>query len=170
MPLTRFPDHEEKRIFLSTIPSLNLPPAAGSYPDRVFIAVLWLASDTPAARELNQEFALSLIEHGGLGVVLGGSAAEAAAVIVDEAAAETAHADKEDEAIGIWADAEASLDELLFLAAEEAMPPDAFADDPWDVVVWAKSGDPALPAIRAALGRVGAIVDEQYELGGEDDV
>ncbi len=42
-------------------------------------------------------------------------------------------------------------------------------DEPWDIVVWAKSGDPALPAIRAGLGRLGAIVDEQYELGGEGD-
>lgn len=169
MPLTRFPDHEDKRIFLSTVPALNLPPAPGAYPDRQFITMLWLEADGAAARELNQEFALSLIEHGGLAVVLGGSGAEAAALIMDEAAAETAHAEREDESIGIWADADASLEEMLFLAAEEAMPPDAFAGEPWDVVVWAKSGDPALPAIRAALGRLGAIVDEQYELGGEDD-
>ncbi|MEO8138549.1 MAG: hypothetical protein ABI742_02830 [Gemmatimonadota bacterium] len=169
MPITRFPDHEEKRIFLSTVPALNLPPAPGAYPDRAFITVLWLDTDSPASRELSQEFVLSLIEHGGLGIVIGGSGAEAAAVIVDEAAAETAHADREDEAIGIWADADAPLEEILFLAAEEAMPPDAFAGDPWDVVVWARSGDAALPAIRAGLGRLGAIVDEQYELGGEDD-
>jgi hypothetical protein len=49
------------------------------------------------------------------------------------------------------------------------MPPDAFADQPWDIVVWAKSGDPVLPRMRAALNRLGAIVDELYELGGEAD-
>ena len=90
-------------------------------------------------------------------------------MIFDEAAAETTHAAAEDEAIGIWADPVASLEELLFSAAEEAMPPDAFADQPWDIVVWSKSGDPGIPKLRATLNRLGAIVDEQYELGGEGD-
>jgi hypothetical protein len=169
MPLTRFPDHEDKRVFLSTVPALNLPPAPGAYSDRPSIAVFWLEQGAPALSELTHEFALSLIEHGSLGIVLGGSGAEEAAVIFDEAAAETTHAEIEDEAIGIWADADATVAELLFTAAEEAMPPDAFADQPWDIVVWAKSGDPALPAIRKELGKLSALVDERYELGGEDD-
>ena len=170
MPLTRFPDHEDKRVFLSTVPALNLSPAPGAFPDRLSVAVLWLEEGSPASSELSQEFALSLIEHGGLAIVLGGSDAESAAAIFDEAAAETTHAEVETEAVGIWTDPGASLEELLFMAAEEAMPPDAFADQPWDIVVWAKSGDPVLPQIRGALNRLGAIVDEQYELGGEADV
>jgi hypothetical protein len=169
MPLTRFPDLEDKRIFLSTVPALNLPPAPACYTDRVSVVVLWLEQDTPAAAELTQEFALSVIEHGGLAIVLGGSAAESAAVIFDEAAAETTHAERDDEAVIIWTDPIAPLEELLFIAAEEAMPPDAFADEPWDIVAWAKSGDPIVPRFRAALGRLGAIIDERYELGGEDD-
>lgn len=169
MPLTRFPDLEEKRIFLSTVPALNLPPAPTAYSDRVCIAVLWLEQNSPASSELTQEFAMSLIEHGGLAVVLGGSGAEAAAVIFDEAAAETTHAERDDEAVIIWTDAEAPLEELLFTAAEEAMPPDAFADQPWDIVVWARSGDQIVPRLRTALGRLGAIIDDRYELGGEDD-
>jgi hypothetical protein len=169
MPLTRFPDLEDKRIFLSTVPALNLPPAPACYTDRVSVVVLWLDQDGPATGELTQEFALSLIEHGGLAVVLGGSAAESAAVIFDEAAAETTHAERDDEAVIIWTDPTAPLEELLFTAAEEAMPPDAFADHPWDIVVWAKSGDPMVPRMRAALSRLGAIIDERYELGGEDD-
>ena len=95
---------------------------------------------------------------------------EAAAVIFDEAAAETTHAERDDEAIVIWTDAESELDQLLFTAAEEAMPPDAFADQPWDIVVWARSGDPVVPRFRQALGRLAAIIDDRYELGGEDDV
>jgi len=169
MPLTRFPDHEDKRVFLVTVPALNLAPAPACYTDRPSVAVLWFEQDAPAISELTQEFALSLIEHGALTFVLGGSAAEAAAGIFDEAAAETAHAEREDEAIVIWTDAAAPIEELLFTAAEEAMPPDAFADAPWDIVVWARSGDPRVPAFRAALGRLGAIVDDHYELGGEDD-
>ncbi|HWA56296.1 MAG TPA: hypothetical protein VG692_03525 [Gemmatimonadales bacterium] len=170
MPLTRFPDLEDKRIFLSTVPALNLPPAPGAYSDRVSVAVLWLDQGSPAISELSHEFALSLIEHGALTIVLGGTAAEAAAVIFDEAAAETTHAERDDEAIVLWTDAEAPLEELLFTAAEEAMPPDAFADQPWDIVVWARSGDPGIPKFRAALGRLAAIIDDRYELGGEDDV
>ena len=169
MPLTRFPDHEDKRVFLSTVPALNLPPAPTAYSGLQSVVVLWLEEDSPSLRELSQEFSLSLIEHGGLAVVLGGSGAEAAAAIFDEAAAETSHAEVEDEAIGIWADGEASLEGVLFTAAEEAMPPDAFADQPWDIVVWAKSGDPLLPKLRASLNRLAAIVDEEYELGGEGD-
>ena len=169
MPLTRFPDHEDKRVFLSTVPALNLPPAPGAYSDRPSIAVLWLEQDSPALSELTHEFAFSLIERGSLGIVLGGSGAEEAAGIFDEAAAETTHAEIEDEAIGIWADPEATVAELLFTAAEEAMPPDAFADQPWDIVVWAKSGDPSLPAMRKELAKLSALVDERYELGGEDD-
>lgn len=169
MPLTRFPDHEDKRVFLSTVLAFNLSPAQGAYTDRVSVAVLWLDLGSPALSELSQEFALALIEHGGLAVVIGGSGAEEAAVILDEAAAETVHAEREDEAISIWTDAEGDLEEVLFMAAEEAMPPDAFSAEPWDIVVWARSGDPAIPRIRTALGRLGAIVDERYELGGEDD-
>ena len=81
MPLTRFPDHEDKRVFVSTVPALNLPPAAGAYTDRPSIAVLWLDQGSAALAELNHEFALSLIEHGSLGIVLGGSGAEEAATI-----------------------------------------------------------------------------------------
>ncbi len=169
MPLTRFPDLEDKRIFLSTVPALNLAPAPGAYSDRVSIAVLWIDEGTSAASELSQEFALSLIEHGALTIVLGGNGAEAAAVIFDEAAAETTHAERDDEAVVLWTDAEAPLEALLFTAAEEAMPPDAFADQPWDIVVWARSGDPMIPRFRAALGRLAAIIDDRYELGGEDD-
>ena len=169
MPLTRFPDHEDKRVFLSTVPALNLPPAPPAFPDRVFVAVLWLDEGSQALQELTQEFALALIEKGGLAVVLGGSGAETAAAIFDEAAAETVHAEREDEAVGLWTDAEATVEELLFLAAEEAMPPDAFADEPWDLVVWARSGDPQIPKLRAELNRLSAIIDERYELGGEDE-
>jgi hypothetical protein len=169
MPLTRFPDHEDKRVFLSTVPALNLPPAPGAYSDRMFIVVLWVEEDTPALSELSHEFALSLIEAGGLGIVIGGNGAEQAAAIFDEAAAETSHAAFEDEAIGIWADSDATMEDLLFSAAEEAMLPDAFADNPWDIVVWARIGDPAIPRLRTALNRLGTIVDEQYELGGEED-
>jgi len=169
MPLTRFPDHEDKRVFLSTVLALNLPPAKAASPDRVSVAVLWLDRDTPAFSELSQEFALALIEHGGLAVVLGGSGAEEAAAIFDEAAAETTHAEREDEAISIWTETEEDIEGVLFLAAEEAMPPDAFSTEPWDIVVWARSGDPMIPRIRTALGRLGAIIDERYELGGEDD-
>lgn len=170
MPLTRFPDLEEKRIFLSTVPGLNLPPAPGAYSDRVSVAVLWIDEGSPAASELTHEFALSLIEHGALTIVLGGSGAEAAAVIFDEAAAETTHAERDDEAVVLWTDVEAELEDLLFTAAEEAMPPDAFADQPWDIVIWARSGDPMVPKFRSALGRLAAIIDDRYELGGEDDV
>jgi hypothetical protein len=169
MTLTRFPDHEDKRVFLSTVPALNLPPAPAAYSDRTSVAVLWIEEGSTALAELSHEFALSLIEHGGVAVVLGGSGAEAAATIFDEAAAETTHAEVEDEAVGLWVDAEAGVEELLFIAAEEAMPPDAFADQPWDIHVWARSGDPILPALRGALNRLGAIVDEQYELGGEEE-
>lgn len=169
MPLTRFPDLEDKRIFLSTVPALNLPPAPGAYSDRVSVAVLWFDQGTPAAAELTHEFALSLIEHGALTFVLGGTGAEAAAVIFDEAAAETTHAERDEEAITLWTDADAPLEELLFTAAEEAMPPDAFADQPWDIVAWSRSGDPIVPRLRTALGRLAAIIDDRYELGGEDD-
>lgn len=169
MPLTRFPDHEDKRVFLSTVLALNLPPPQGAYSDRVSVAMLWLDRDSQPLSELTQEFALALIEHGGLAIVLGGSGAEDAAVIFDEAAAETVHAEREDEAISIWSDAEADIEEMLFTAAEEAMPPDAFSTEPWDIVVWARSGDPVIPRIRAALGRLGLIIDERYELGGEED-
>jgi hypothetical protein len=170
MPLTRFPDHEDKRVFVSTVPALNLPPAAGAYTDRPSIAVLWLDQGSPALAELNHEFALSLIEHGSLGIVLGGSGAEQAATIFDEAAAETTHAELEEEAVGIWADGGATIPELLFIAAEEAMLPDAFVDQPWDIVVWARSGDAAVPSLKKEAGRLSALVDERYELGGEDDV
>lgn len=169
MPLTRFPDHEDKRVFLSTVLALNLAPGQNAFSDRVSVAVLWLERGSPALAELTHEFALALIEKGSLAIVLGGSGAEEAAAIFDEAAAETTHAEREDEQVGIWSDPDAPLDEILFTAAEEAMPPEAFSEDFWDIVVWAKSGDPKIPAIRTALGRLEAMIDERYELGGEDD-
>jgi hypothetical protein len=169
MPLTRFPDHEDKRVFLSTVLSLDLSPPAAAFSDRVSVALVWADTGSPAASEMTQEFALTLIEHGAMAIVCGGTAAEEIAAIFDEAAAETVHAEREDEAIAIWADAEGSVEDLLFSVAEEAMPPDAFAGDPWDLVVWARSGDPVLPRLREALGRLGAIVDERYELGGDGE-
>src|SRR5690606_12539633 len=65
MPLTRFPDHEDKRVFLSTIPALNPPPAPAAFTDRPAVAVLWLEEGAQASQELSQEFAMAVIEKGG---------------------------------------------------------------------------------------------------------
>ena len=74
MPLTRFPDHEDKRVFLSDRAVAQPAARPRGVRDRVFVAVLWLDEGAPALQELNQEFALSLIEQGGLAIVLGGAA------------------------------------------------------------------------------------------------
>jgi hypothetical protein len=169
MPLTRFPDHEDKRVFLSTVLAFNLVPPDTAHSDRLSIAVLWLDQDSPARNELNQDFLTELLDHGAMGFVLGGSAAEAVAAMVEEAIEEGAYVQSEDEEIGLWVDPEASLEEVLWSAAEEAMPPDSYADRPWDVVVWARSGAPEVARIRTALARLSAIVDERYELGGEEE-
>jgi hypothetical protein len=38
-----------------------------------------------------------------------------------------------------------------------------------DIVCWARSGDAMVAKLRDALGRLGAIVDDRYELGGDDE-
>jgi len=169
MPLTRFPDHEDKRVFLSTVMSFNLPPADGAHSDRQSIAVLWIDHGSEAARELSPDFAAELLEHATVGLVLGGSAGEEAAALFEETIEDGGFVRSEDEEISIWVDAGASLEEMLWTAAEEAMPPDSSADQPWDIVCWARSGDAAVARLRDALGRLGAIVDNRYELGGEDE-
>ncbi len=169
MPLTRFPDHEDKRVFLSTVLSFNLPPQGGAHPDRLSVAVLWLDLDSPAASELNLDFATELLQHGALAIVIGGSAAEAAGAVFEKAVAQGDFPGAEDEAIGLWMEPDATVEELLFIAAEDAMPPDAWADHPWDIVAWARSGDPSIALLRPALQRLTQIVDETYELGGDED-
>ncbi len=171
MPLTRFPDHEDKRVFLSTVLSLDLAPPASAGTDRTSIAVLWVDRGTPAAREITHAFAAALIQHRAFGIVCGGSDAERVAGIFDEAIAEAdlpPELDPEVDEIGIWADPAGSIEDILWTAAEEAMPPDAFAEEPWDIVVWARSGDPSIPRLREVLSRLSAMVDERYELGGEE--
>ena len=74
-----------------------------------------------------------------------------------------------EEAVTTEALPEASLNQVLWTAAEEVMPPDVYVDRPWDIVVWSRSGDPKLPEIRKALGRLSEVVDETYDLGGETD-
>ena len=169
MPLTRFPDHEDKRVFLSTVLSFNLPPPDGAHTDRLSIAVLWIDQDSQAAGELSPDFAMELLEHGAAGVVLGGSASEDAAALFEETIEDGGFVQGKDEEISIWVDSNAALEEILWTAAEEAMPPDAYADRPWDIVCWARSGDPIVSRLRDALGRLGAIVDNRYELGGEEE-
>jgi hypothetical protein len=151
MPLTRFPDHEDKRVFLSTVLAFNLVPPDTAHSDRLSIAVLWLDQGSPARSELNLDFLTELLDHGAVGFVLGGNDAEAVAAIVEEAIEEGAYVKSEDEEIGLWVD------------------PDSCADRPWDVIVWAKSGAPEVARIRTALTRLSAIVDERYELGGEEE-
>jgi hypothetical protein len=171
MPLTRFPDHEDKRVFLSTILSLNLAPPPQSHPGRVSVAVLWVDQNTPAAAEITHDFAAELVRHQAFGIVCGGSDAERVATIFDEVIAEIdlpPQLDPEVDGIGIWADPAADIEETLWTAAEEAMPPDVFAEEPWDIVVWARSGDPAVGRIRDLLGRLSAMVDDRYELGGDE--
>jgi hypothetical protein len=169
MPLTRFPDHEDKRVFLSTVLSFNLPPADGAHPDRLSIAVLWIDRDSPAALELSADFAMELLEHGALGLVFGGTGAEAAAALFEQAIEDGEFVRGPDEEISMWVDHEATLEEVLWTAAEQAMLPDTYADQPWDITCWARSGDPAIGRLRDVLGRLSAIVDDRYELGGEEE-
>jgi len=169
MPLTRFPDHEDKRVFLSTVLSFNLPPPDGAHSDRLSVAVLWIDRDTPSADELSPDFAMELLDHGALALVLGGSASEQTAALFEQTIEDGEFVRGPDEEISIWVDPEAPLDEVLWTAAEEAMPPDAFADRPWDIVCWARSGDAMVAKLRDALARLGAIVDDRYELGGDDE-
>ena len=169
MPLTRFPDHDDKRVFLSTVLSLSLPPPDSAHSDRLSVAVFWLDRASPSAREISLDFAIDLIEHGALGVVCGGDDAEAAGALFRKAVEEGEFATSEEEAITVLALPEATLDEVLWAASEEVMPPDAFADRPWDIMVWSRSSEPKLPQIRQALARLSLIVDEIYDRGGEDD-
>jgi hypothetical protein len=169
MPLTRFPDHEDKRVFLSTVLSFNLPPADSAHSDRLSVAVFWVDQGTPAATELNLDFATDLIEHGALGIVCGGSAAEDVGALFEEAIEEGDFVREEGEEIDVLVLPDATAEELLWSAAEEAMLPDTFADQPCDIVVWARSGDPALPRLRQVLPRLTDVIDEIYELGGEED-
>ncbi|MGH7703700.1 MAG: hypothetical protein ACREMO_11435 [Gemmatimonadales bacterium] len=152
MPLTRFPDHEDKRVS-----------------DRLSVAVFWIDRDSPSARELSLDFVIDLIEHGALGVVCGGGHAETVRALFERAVEEGEFVASKDEAITTLALPEARLDEVLWTASEEVMPPDAFADRPWDIVVWHRSGDPKQPEIRRALARLSHIVEEIYDRGGEDD-
>ena len=169
MALTRFPDHEDKRVFLSTVRSFQLAPPDTAFSGRVSMAVLWVDQDSLAHRELSPEFATGLLAHRALAVVCGGSAAEVAATIFDEAAAEGDFTGSDLESVGIWCDPDATLETILWTAAEEAMPPDSFTEDPWDIVVWARDGDWLIPRLRRGLGSLSGIVDRRYELGGEDD-
>jgi hypothetical protein len=169
MPLTRFPDHEDKRVFLSTVLSFNLPPADSAHSDRLSIAVFWVDQGTPSAAELTLDFATDLLEHGALGIVCGGSAAEEVGALFEQAIEEGEFVRDAGEEIGIWVLPETTPEELLWSAAEEAMLPDIFADQPCDIIVWARSGDPALPRLRQLLPRLTDVIDEIYELGGEED-
>jgi hypothetical protein len=172
MPLTRFPDHEDKRVFLSTVMSLGLAPPQGAHSGRTSIAVLWADAGMPAAAELNHDFAAELVRHRAFGVVVGGSDAERVAAIFDEVIAEAdlpPEFDPEMEEIGVWSDPGWTMEDMLWTAAEEAMPPDVFAEHPWDIVVWARSDDPGIPRLRDLLRRLSALVDERYELGGLED-
>lgn len=170
MPLTRFPDHEDRRVYLSTVLSFNLPPADASFPDRPSIAMLWVDEETPAALELNADFAAQLFARGTLGVVVGGDAAERIAELIEEAVDAGGFAGANGEEIGIWICPGQTFDEVIFAAAEEAMPPDDRAEEAWDLVAWARSGDATVAALRSGLSRVTALVEEMYDLGGEDDV
>src|SRR5882672_3888498 len=88
MPLTRFPDHEGKRVFMSSVLTFSLPAPDAAHTDRLSVAAFWIDAEQPASRELTGEFVIDLIEHGALGLVLGGSGAEAAATIFETAVAE----------------------------------------------------------------------------------
>ena len=123
MPLTRFPDHEDKRVFLSTVLSFNLPPPDGAHSDRLSVAVLWVDRDTPSADELSPDFAMELLDHGALALVIGGSASEQTAALFERTIEDGEFVRGPDEEISIWVDPEAPLDEVLWTAAEEAMPP-----------------------------------------------
>jgi hypothetical protein len=169
MPLTRFPDHEEKRVFLSSVLTFNLPAPDSAHSDRLSVAAFWIDRGTAAASELSLEFAVDLVEHGALAIVVGGGGAEEAGNLFERAIAEGEFARYPGEDIEILVLTEATLEEFLFSAAEEAMPPDIYADEPWDVVVWCRSGDPSQPRLRAALGRLTDLVDEIYDVGGEEE-
>lgn len=131
--------------------------------------MFWIDAGTPAAQELNLEFVIDLMDHGALAIVCGGTGAEAAAQVFRSAVGAGEFVRGEDEEISILAYPTAPLEEVLWAAAEQAMPPDAYADRPWDIVAWARSGDPKLPALRAALPRLSEIVEEIYDQGGEDE-
>jgi len=169
MPLTRFPDHEDKRVFLSSVLTFNLPAPDASHTDRLSVAAFWIDRDTPAASELCVEFAVDLIEHGALAIVIGGSDAETAGALFEQAIAEGEFAQYPGEEVELLVQADDTLEEFLFTAAEEAMPPDIYADRPWDLIVWCRSGDPAQPRLRADLGRLTDLVDEIYDVGGEEE-
>jgi hypothetical protein len=168
MPLTQFPDHDDKRVFLSTVLTFNLPAPDSAHSDRLSIAVFWIDRGTPAAGELGTDFAIDLMDHRALGIVCGGSAAEQVAGVFAQAIAEGEFARSDEEEITILSRPGATLPELLWTAAEEAMPPDAWADQPWDIVVWARSGDPHLAQLREALPRLTEIIERIYEEGGEE--
>lgn len=133
------------------------------------MAVFWIDEGTPSARELNLDFAIDLMDHGALAIVCGGTGAEVAARLFESAVEAGEFVRGEGEEIEIRALPAATLEQLLWTAAEEAMPPDAYADRPWDIVVWARSGDAKLPAFKEALPRLGEIVEEIYDQGGEDE-
>ncbi|MFI5209076.1 MAG: hypothetical protein ACHQ2E_01410 [Gemmatimonadales bacterium] len=169
MPLTRFPDHEDKRVFLSSVLTFNLPAPDAAHTDRLSVAAFWIDRGTPSASELSLEFAVDLIEHGALAIVIGGSDAEAAGALFEQAIAEGEFAQYPGEDVELLVQADSTLEECLFAAAEEAMPPDIYADQPWDLVVWCRSGDPSQPRLRSDLGRLTDLVDEIYDVGGEEE-
>lgn len=168
MPLTRFPDHEEKRVFLSSVLTFNLPAPDAAHSDRLSVAAFWIDRDTPAASELSLDFAVDLVEHGALSIVVGGSAAEEAGALFEEAITEGEFARYPGEDVEILVRADATVEEFLFTAAEEAMPPDIYTDQPWDLVVWCRSGDVSQPKLRTDLARLTDLVDEIYDVGGEE--
>ncbi len=169
MPLTRFPDHEGKRVFLSSVLTLSLPAANAAHSDRLSIAAFWIEAGQPAAQELTGDFVIDLIEHGALGLVLGGSGAEAAAALFEAAVADGEFSKYPGEDIEVLVLADSSFEDFLFATAEEAMVPDIYADEPWDIVVWARGGDAMLPRLRSELGRLSDLVDEIYDIGGEEE-
>ena len=169
MPLTRFPDHDGKRVFLSSVLTFSLPAPDSAHSDKLSVAAFWIDADQPAARELTADFVIDLIEHGALGLVIGGSGAEAAATLFEEAVADGEFSKYPGEDIEVIVLADASFEDFLFAAAEEAMVPDIYADEPWDIVAWARGGDPILPRLRSELARLSELVDEVYDIGGEDE-
>ena len=169
MPLTRFPDHEGRRVYLSTVLSFDLPAPDTSHSNHLSVAILWMDRDSPSARELNLEVAIDLMEHGALGFVVGGTAAMEAGALLERAVQEGEFVRSEEESIGIWVRPGASLEAVLWTASEEAMPPDAYADQPWDLVAWARADDPIAKELRQALPRLGEIVDRVYDEGGIEE-
>ncbi|MEO8030515.1 MAG: hypothetical protein ABI765_06685 [Gemmatimonadota bacterium] len=169
MPLTRFPDHEGKRVFLSSVLTFSLPAADAAHSERLSVAAFWIDADQPAAQEFTDDFVIDLIEHGALGLVLGGSGAEAAAVLFEAAVADGEFRKHPGEDIEVLVLADSSFEDFLFATAEEAMVPDIYADEPWDIVFWARGGDAILPRLRSELGRLSDLVDEIYDVGGEEE-